>query len=37
MKNFHDKQKEFVITKPALQMIFKGILYTEEEERYIQS
>jgi hypothetical protein len=34
MKTFYDKQKikKFMTTKPALQKIFKGILYTEQEE-----
>jgi hypothetical protein len=29
----HDKQKlkQFMITKPALQKIFKGIMHTKEE------
>jgi hypothetical protein len=35
IKSFHneDKLKEFVITKPALKKILKGLLYMEEETR----
>jgi hypothetical protein len=33
-KSFHNKQKlkEFMSTKPTLQKIPRGILYTEEED-----
>jgi hypothetical protein len=33
IKTFHNKEKlkEFMITKPALQKILKGLLYIEEE------
>jgi hypothetical protein len=39
IKAFHDehKQKQFITTKPPLQKILKGMLYTEEEERYTQA
>jgi hypothetical protein len=35
IKTFHNKQKlqEFIITKPALQKILKGIIYIEEEDK----
>jgi hypothetical protein len=35
IKTLHDKQKlkQFMTSKPALQMIFKGILHTEEEDK----
>jgi hypothetical protein len=33
---FHDKQnqKQFMTTKPVLQKILKGILYTKEEGKH---
>jgi hypothetical protein len=33
---YHDKQKikEFMTTKPAIQKMLKGILYTEDEGKH---
>jgi hypothetical protein len=36
IKVFHDKQKvkQYVTTKPSLQMILQGILHTESETQH---
>jgi hypothetical protein len=33
IKIFHDKQKQYMTTKPPLQMILQGILHTEDENK----
>jgi hypothetical protein len=39
IRPFHDKYKlkQFMTTKLALQKILKGILHTEEKERYTKA
>jgi nucleoside diphosphate kinase len=34
LKTFHNKLREFMTSKPALQKILKGILYTEEGDKH---